>query len=47
VLDALEDRGVASRLLSAVGRGGSAPVVPHSDEQNRWKNRRVDFILQR
>jgi outer membrane protein OmpA-like peptidoglycan-associated protein/flagellar hook assembly protein FlgD len=47
VLAALEDRGVASRLLSAVGRGGSVPVAPHTDEQNRWKNRRVDFILQR
>jgi outer membrane protein OmpA-like peptidoglycan-associated protein len=47
VVAALEERGVATRLLSAVGRGGAAPVVPHSDEQNRWKNRRVDFILQR
>ena len=44
---ALVDRGVAARLLSARGRGGSAPVVSHGDEQNRWKNRRVDFILRR
>lgn len=47
VRDALIDRGVAAGLLSARGRGGSMPLVPHSDEENRWKNRRVDFILQR
>ncbi len=44
---ALIERGVAARLLSARGRGGRAPLVPHDDELNRWKNRRVDFILQR
>jgi len=44
---ALIERGVAARLLSAQGRGGRAPLVPHDDESNRWKNRRVDFILQR
>ncbi len=47
VQEALIERGVAERLLSARGRGGRAPLVPHSDELNRWKNRRVDFILQR
>jgi outer membrane protein OmpA-like peptidoglycan-associated protein len=47
VREALIERGVAARLLSARGRGGRAPLVPHSDELNRWKNRRVDFILQR
>ncbi|MFW5827592.1 MAG: OmpA family protein [Alkalispirochaeta sp.] len=44
---ALIERGVAARLLSARGRGGRAPLVPHDDELNRWKNRRVDFVLQR
>jgi outer membrane protein OmpA-like peptidoglycan-associated protein len=47
VREALIERGVAARLLSARGRGGRAPLVPHDDELNRWKNRRVDFILQR
>ncbi|MEX2444530.1 MAG: Ig-like domain-containing protein [Alkalispirochaeta sp.] len=47
VRDALIQRGVAARLLSARGRGGRAPLVSHGDELNRWKNRRVDFILQR
>lgn len=43
----LIELGVPARLLSAVGRGGAAPVVPHADTVNRWKNRRVDFILER
>ena len=28
-----------------VGLGGRQPVVPHSDRDNWWKNRRVEFIL--
>jgi outer membrane protein OmpA-like peptidoglycan-associated protein len=47
VRDALIARGVAARLLSAAGRGGTRPIVPHSDREERWKNRRVDFILRR
>lgn len=31
--------------LSVTGRGGSEPLVSVSDSQNRWKNRRVEFIL--
>ena len=26
---------------------GTQPVVPHSDIENRWKNRRVEFVLVR
>lgn len=37
--------GVASERLTAVGRGGSMPVVQRSDKDNWWKNRRVEFIL--
>ncbi|SIP99616.1 OmpA family protein [Alkalispirochaeta americana] len=44
---ALIDAGVPARLLSAEGRGGSDPLVPHDDEVQRWKNRRVDFLLNR
>ncbi|MFW5828307.1 MAG: OmpA family protein, partial [Alkalispirochaeta sp.] len=46
ILDALVERGVSEDRLSAVGRGGSEPIVPHSDMQNRWKNRRVEFEVQ-
>lgn len=45
IVDALVDRGVAADRLSAVGRGGSEPLVPHDDRENRWKNRRVEFEL--
>jgi outer membrane protein OmpA-like peptidoglycan-associated protein len=47
VRSALIDRGIPSAALDAVGRGGAAPIVPHGDTVNRWKNRRVDFLLQR
>lgn len=45
VKDALVELGVSERRVSVVGRGGSDPVVPHTDMENRWKNRRVEFIL--
>lgn len=43
----LIDRGIQSRRVEAAGRGGAVPIVPHTDEQNRWKNRRVEFLLVR
>ena len=45
VRDALVDRGISEDRLSVEGYGGEDPVVPHSDIENRWKNRRVEFIL--
>jgi flagellar motor protein MotB len=33
--------------MNVAGYGGTRPVVPHGDLQNRWKNRRVEFILER
>jgi flagellar motor protein MotB len=47
VKDALVDLGMNPRRISVLGRGGTEPVVPHSDTENRWKNRRVEFILLR
>ncbi|POR05238.1 hypothetical protein AU468_01755 [Alkalispirochaeta sphaeroplastigenens] len=47
VRTALIDEGIPARRLSAEGRGGADPLVPHDDEVQRWKNRRVDFILKR
>ena len=41
----LKKHGVDGARLSAVGRGGSMPVVSRSDKDNWWKNRRVEFIL--
>ena len=45
VRQALVDQGIAGRRISTLGRGGTEPIVPHTDEENRWKNRRVEFIL--
>ncbi|MFN2312757.1 MAG: OmpA family protein, partial [Spirochaetia bacterium] len=45
VKEAMVQRGIASRRITAVGRGGTEPIVPHSDLDERWKNRRVEFIL--
>lgn len=47
VREALVNLGIPARRLSFVGFGGTLPVVPHSDIENRWKNRRVEFILRK
>ncbi len=45
VMGKLIEFGVDARRLSARGLGSSEPVVPFTDAENRWKNRRVEFIL--
>ncbi|WP_428770904.1 FlgD immunoglobulin-like domain containing protein [Treponema sp. HNW] len=45
VKDILVSYGIASSRLTTVGRGGRMPVAAHSDRDNWWKNRRVEFIL--
>jgi outer membrane protein OmpA-like peptidoglycan-associated protein/flagellar hook assembly protein FlgD len=42
---ALIDRGISEKRITTFGLGSSVPIVPFSDEYNRWKNRRVEFIL--
>lgn len=44
---ALAQRGIDARRVTTAGLGGAQPVVPHGDLDNRWKNRRVEFILVR
>ena len=41
----LKKNGVDGERLNAVGRGGRQPVVSRNDTDNWWKNRRVEFIL--
>lgn len=41
----LSEKGVAPERMSKIGMGGAKPIVPFSDTVNRWKNRRVEFIL--
>jgi len=47
VMQALIILGVDRNRLSIEAYGGSRPVVPHSDRANMWKNRRVEFLLDR
>jgi outer membrane protein OmpA-like peptidoglycan-associated protein/flagellar hook assembly protein FlgD len=45
IRQALIERGIAATRMTTEGFGGTRPVVPHSDTENRWKNRRVEFLL--
>ena len=47
VKTALVERGVSSGRITTVGAGGSNPAYPFKDRENRWKNRRVIFILEK
>ena len=43
----LTKKGVSAASLSTDGKGGTQPVVNPKDKDNNWKNRRVEFILQK
>jgi len=45
IKEALVQRGVLADRMTTTGYGGLYPVVPHGDLDNRWKSRRVEFIL--
>lgn len=45
VLKALVDRGVNANRLKALGLGESFPRVPNDSQENRDRNRRVEFLL--
>ncbi|MCL2879509.1 MAG: OmpA family protein [Treponema sp.] len=45
VVDELVKYGVARNRLTYIGVGGTRTIVPYDDLDNRWKNRRVEFIL--
>ena len=47
IKQALVAQGIAGSRISTIGIGAAEPVVPFSDLDNRWKNRRVEFILVR
>jgi outer membrane protein OmpA-like peptidoglycan-associated protein len=44
---ALIERGFPSARIKAGGKGNADPVVPYTDKANQWKNRRVEFILEK
>ena len=47
IATALAQRGIAASRMVVEGVGASKPLVPDSDLVNRWKNRRVEFYLEK
>lgn len=47
VKDYLVKKGVSAARLSTEGKGGTETVVDYKDKDNNWKNRRVEFILEK
>jgi outer membrane protein OmpA-like peptidoglycan-associated protein len=47
VVDYLADLGVSRGRLSSYGIGGDRPIVNYTDHDGWWKNRRVEFILEK
>ncbi|MFD2571750.1 OmpA family protein [Spirosoma soli] len=45
VVDYLLKKGIRKNRLKAIGRGPTEPVAPNNNEDNRRKNRRVEFVL--
>lgn len=43
----LVKKGVTANRLSTEGKGGSEMIVDYKDKDNNWKNRRVEFILEK
>ncbi|MCP3873022.1 MAG: flagellar motor protein MotB [Desulfobacteraceae bacterium] len=47
VLKYLVSKGVIPQRLTATGYGEVMPLVPNTSEENRAKNRRVEFVLEK
>ncbi|HUZ17844.1 MAG TPA: FlgD immunoglobulin-like domain containing protein, partial [Spirochaetia bacterium] len=45
IKSALVQLGLDAKRITTVGLGGTNPIVPFSDLENRWKDRRVEFVL--
>ncbi|QDK82229.1 OmpA family protein [Spirosoma sp. KCTC 42546] len=45
VIDYLVNKGIAKSRLKAVGRGPIDSIAPNTNEENRKKNRRVEFVV--
>ena len=46
IVDYLVNKGIGKNRLKAVGRGPIDPIAPNNNEENRRKNRRVEFVVQ-
>jgi chemotaxis protein MotB len=47
VLGALERRGIRPERMAAAGYGEYQPVAPNDGEENRARNRRVEFVIEK
>ncbi len=47
IVTELTKRGISASRLMASGVGGDKPLVPHGNEEERWRNRRVEFYLEK
>jgi len=45
IVEVLKDKGVPEKMLAAKGYGETKPLAPNTTEENRQKNRRVEFIV--
>ncbi|NBC29592.1 MAG: OmpA family protein [Spirochaetes bacterium] len=45
IRQALVERDVSGDRLTVEAKGGSEPIVPHDNLEERWRNRRVEFEL--
>lgn len=45
VIDYLKSKGIDGYRLKLTSKGGSEPIVPNNSEENKGKNRRVEFII--
>ena len=45
IVDYLVGKGIQKTRLKAVGRGPIDPIAPNNNEENRRKNRRVEFVV--
>jgi outer membrane protein OmpA-like peptidoglycan-associated protein len=45
VMNYLAGRGIPVKRLSFLGMGETTPLYPNTSDENRRRNRRVDFLL--
>ncbi len=47
IMELLAERGIARERLSAKGMGDANPIASRDDRANWWKNRRIEFFIER
>ncbi|WP_027727956.1 OmpA family protein [Treponema sp. C6A8] len=47
IMGLLSERGITKDILIAKGKGGANPLAAWEDRSNWWKNRRVEFIVEK